>query len=37
MAAGLISFLTSSFNWLFYVSSFLLGLVKVMLLSDVIV
>lgn len=36
MAAGLISFLTSSFKWLFSVSSFLLGLVKVTLLSDVI-
>lgn len=36
MAAGLISFLSSSLNWLFYISSFLLGLVKVTLLSDVI-
>lgn len=36
MAAGLIPFPTSSFNWLFYPSSFFLGLVKVTLLSDVI-
>lgn len=36
MAAGLISFLTSPFNWPFYVSSFFLGVVKVTLFSDVI-
>lgn len=36
MAAGLISFLTSSFNWIFYVSSVLLGMEMVLLLSDLI-